>query len=243
MKGSIHSVETFGSVDGPGVRFIVFMQGCRMRCAFCHNPDTWDETADASMLIGADELFRKAFRYRTYWKGGGVTASGGEPLLQADFLTEFFSICKQNGVHTALDTAGNPYAPMGGLSPEGMDALMAVTDLVLLDIKHIDSREHKRLTGYGNENVLEMARYFSEIGKPVWIRHVLVPGINSDDEYLLALREFLDTLKNVERIEVLPYHTMGVHKWEMLGIPYRLGGVEPPSEEMTEHAREILGAY
>lgn len=241
MKGIVHSIETFGSVDGPGVRFIVFLQGCRMRCKFCHNPDTWSLSSDTAFTAEPEELLKKALRYKSYWKnGGGITVSGGEPLLQIDFLIDFFRMAKEQGVHTTLDTSGNPFSRKEPFFAKFQE-LMKYTDLLLLDIKHIDPDEHRRLTAQPNDNILELARYLSEIGKPVWIRHVLVPGINSDDLYLRRLREFLDTLTNVERVEVLPYHTLGVPKWEILQIPYPLPDTEPPSAELVQHARELLG--
>lgn len=239
-NGRIHSTESFGSVDGPGVRFVVFMQGCGFRCQYCHNADTW--SADAGETVSAEELFNRILRYRSYWgRDGGITVSGGEPLLQIDFVTELFRLAKAAGVHTALDTAGGPFSidePFFGKFRE----LMALTDLVLLDIKHIDEERHKSLTGRSNKNVLELARYLSDTGKPVWIRHVLVPGITDDEESLSRLSEFLRTLKNVERVEVLPYHSLGAYKWKALGLNYPLEGVSPPTKEAVSRAREILGA-
>ena len=240
MKGIVHSTESFGSVDGPGVRFIVFLQGCQMRCQFCHNPDTWSLSSDSSFEAAPEELLSQAMRYRSYWKnGGGITVSGGEPLLQIDFLTEFFRLAKENGVHTTLDTSGNPFTRSQPFFDK-FQKLMAYTDLVLLDVKHIDSLEHKKLTGCENENILDLAQYLSEIAKPVWIRHVLVPGRNDSDEYLTRLDAFLKKLRNIERMEILPYHTFGVPKWEMLGIPYPLTETESPSEESVAHASQLL---
>lgn len=240
MKGIVHSTESFGSVDGPGVRFIVFLQGCQMRCQFCHNPDTWNLLSDTSYETTPKDLLAQAMRYRSYWKnGGGITVSGGEPLLQIDFLTEFFRLAKEKGIHTTLDTSGNPFTREKPFFNK-FQKLLAYTDLILLDIKHIDSAAHKKLTGCENNNILDLASYLSEIGKPVWIRHVLVPGINTSDEYLLRLDNFLKTLSNIERVEILPYHTFGVPKWEMLGIPYPLADTKPPSKELLAHANELL---
>lgn len=240
MKGIVHSTESFGSVDGPGVRFIVFLQGCQMRCQFCHNPDTWSLSSDSSYEITPEEMLVIALRYRSYWKnGGGITVSGGEPLLQIDFLIEFFRLAKKEGIHTTLDTSGNPFTRTEPFFHK-FEALMEYTDLVLLDIKHIDADEHKKLTGCDNENILNLARYLSDIGKPVWIRHVLVPGRNDSDEYLKRLDVFLKSLSNIERIEILPYHTFGVPKWEMLALSYPLTDVEPPSKELVNHANELL---
>lgn len=240
MKGIIHSTESFGSVDGPGVRFIVFMQGCQMRCQFCHNPDTWNLSSNTSYEVTPEEMLAQAMRYRNYWKnGGGITVSGGEPLLQIDFLTEFFRLAKENGIHTTLDTSGNPFTREQPFFDK-FEKLMEYTDLILLDIKHIDALEHQKLTGCDNKNILDLACYLSDIGKPIWIRHVLVPERNDKDEYLIKLDEFLKTLTNIKRLEILPYHTFGVPKWELLGIPYPLDGINPPSKELVTHANEIL---
>ncbi|MCU6747962.1 MULTISPECIES: pyruvate formate-lyase-activating protein [Lachnospiraceae] len=237
-QGYIHSLESFGSVDGPGVRFVIFFSGCTMRCRFCHNADTWN--MKNGKLYTADELLKTALRYRAYWgKEGGITVSGGEPLLQIEFLTEVFQKAKAEGVHTTLDTSGNPFTreePFFGK----FQALMKVTDLVLLDLKHIEDAQHKKLTGCTNQNILDMASYLSELGKPVWIRHVLVPGYSDRDEYLKRLSAFIDTLHNVQKVEVLPYHTLGAFKWKELGMEYPLEGVEPPTKERIENANKIL---
>ena len=226
QKGYVHSLESFGSVDGPGVRYVIFLSGCPMRCQFCHNPD---------------ELLEKALRYRNYWGDkGGITVSGGEPLMQIDFLTELFRKAKEKGIHTTLDTSGAPFTEEGSWF-EKWQELMKYTDLVMLDIKHIDEEQHRILTGRTNKNILRMAEVLSEMGKPVWIRHVLVPERNDTDAYLHRLADFIHTLKNVERVEVLPYHTLGVFKWETLGIPYALEGIKPPTKERVENAERILG--
>lgn len=244
VKGLIHSLESFGSVDGPGIRFVVFLKGCMMRCRFCHNPDTWDPQPDGKtdQWMTAEEVLARALRFRSYWRGkGGITVSGGEPLLQMDFLTELFELAKGEGVHTALDTSAQPFSRDAAYMAR-FSRLMDATDLVLLDIKHIDPERHRWETGHDNANILDCARHLSDIGKPVWIRHVLVPGISSQDEHLFRLRDFIATLRNVERVEVLPYHTLGTFKWKELGIPYTLEAVDPPTPEMTARAREILGA-
>ena len=234
----VHSVESFGSVDGPGIRFVIFLKGCAMRCQYCHNPDTWDRAG--GNLRSVDDVLSQALRYRSYWgEKGGITVSGGEALLQIQPLTELFHKAKDLGINTCLDTSAQPFSRKDGRF-SAFEALMKYTDLVLLDIKHIDNDAHKRLTGWENENILDCARYLSDIHKPVWIRHVLVPGINDDDESLHKLRSFIDTLSNVERVEVLPYHALGVYKWEQLGIPYKLTDVKPPTEESVLHARKIL---
>lgn len=240
ITGRIHSVESFGSADGPGVRYIVFLKGCNMRCQYCHNPDTWAK--DGGELMTPEEVLKKALRYKTYWKEkGGITVSGGEALLQIDFVTELFRLAKEEGVNTCLDTSGNPFT-MEEPFKSKFDELMKYTDLFMLDIKHIDDAAHRKLTGQTNQNILEMAAYLSDHGKAMWIRHVLVPGITTEEDELHRLRSFLDTLKTVERVEVLPYHTLGVFKWKELGIPYQLEDVDPPTKEQTDRAKEILGA-
>lgn len=210
-----------------------------MRCQFCHNPDTWDLRAGREYT--ASELIQTALRYRSYWGSeGGITVSGGEPLLQIDFLLELFTEAKKMDIHTTLDTSGNPFTreePFFSVWKE----LMEVTDLVMLDIKHIDEEGHQILTGQPGENIKEMAGLMSDLGQPMWIRHVLVPERNDKDEYLQALATFIRGLKTVERVEVLPYHTLGVFKWENLGIPYPLEGIAPPPPERVAHAKHILG--
>lgn len=235
----IHSFESFGTVDGPGIRFVVFLQGCPFRCKYCHNPDTWE--ARGGTEKSAEEVAREALKYKRYFgREGGVTVSGGEPLLQIDFLIELFARLKAEGVNTCVDTSGATFSPAGDLKK--FEKLLSLTDLFLLDIKHIDREAHVALTGRGNEAPLAFAKYLSEKGKPVWIRHVLVPGVTDEDGALNRLRAFLDTLSNVQKIEVLPYHTMGKIKYEKLGIPYPLGETPPPSKERVENAKRILGA-
>ena len=243
MLGRINKLETFGSVDGPGVRFVVFVQGCPMRCQFCHNPETWDFKGDKAGAydISAQDLLKKALRYQSYWgKDGGITVSGGEPLAQMDFLIEFFEAAKAAGVHTCIDTSGVNFVrnePYFGKFKRLMDA----TDLLLVDIKNIDPVEHKKLTGHDNKNILDMFRYLDEIQKPIWIRHVLVPGMSDNDELLIKTREFIDTLHNVEKIEVLPYHALALAKYQDLGIDYALKDVKSPSPERIANAKKILG--
>lgn len=238
IKGRVHSVESFGSVDGPGVRYIVFLQGCHMRCKYCHNPETW--SMEGGELMTAQEVFDKAYRYRNYWKNnGGITVSGGEAMLQMEFVTELFKLAKNENVHTTLDTSGNPFT-MEEPFKSKFDELMKVTDLFMLDIKHIDDEKHKQITGWTNSNILQLARYLSDNGKDMWIRHVLVPGYTDDENDLIRLRDFVKSLKTVQRFEVLPYHTLGVFKWENLGIPYSLSDVMPPDRDQIKRANDIL---
>ena len=240
MIGHIHSTESFGAADGPGVRFIVFMQGCHMRCRYCHNPDTWK--MDGGDEVTADEILKRALRFKPYWgKDGGITISGGEPLLQIDFVIELFKKAKERGINTCIDTAGNPFTKEEPFFSK-FEELMKYTDLLLLDLKEINPARHKDLTGFDNSNIIEMAKYLSEINKPVWIRHVLVPEHSDFDEDLDALGDFIDTLSNVDRVEILPYHTLGKFKWENLGIPYTLENISPPSAERIENAKNRIHA-
>ncbi len=236
----IHSLESFGAADGPGVRFVIFLQGCNMRCKYCHNPDSWDIKGGTEMT--AEELINKALRYRAYWKEeGGITVSGGEPLLQIDFLIKFFMLAKEHGINTAIDTSGNPFTHSEPFFSK-FSKLMKYTDMLLLDIKEIDPERHRMITGHDNKNILEMAEYLSEINKPVWIRHVLVPQYSDFDEDLKNLAEFIKNLKNIEKVEILPLHTLGIHKWELLKIPYELQNISPPLQERIENAEKILNS-
>lgn len=238
IKGAIHSTESFGSVDGPGIRYIIFLRGCHMRCRYCHNPDTWELKQEN--LKTADELLREAIRYRSYWgKKGGITVSGGEPLLQMDFLIELFTKAKAQGIHTTLDTCGQPFKRTEAFLSK-FDELLKVTDLVMLDVKHIRSEAHKQLTGHANEAILDCGCYLSEKGVPMWIRHVLVTSINDNDEFLHELSAYIGELKTVEKVEVLPYHALGVHKWEVLGLPYTLKDEPAPTPERVANAEAIL---
>lgn len=239
IVGYVHSLESFGSVDGPGIRFVSFMQGCRLRCQFCHNPDTWK--INAGKAYTARELFNEAIKYRPYWRDtGGVTASGGEPLLQIDFLIEYFKLCKKNGVHTTLDSCGGPF----NRDPEWLakfDELLEYTDLIMMDIKQINPEKHLKLTSAPNDNILDLFSYLKEKEQPIWIRHVLVPTRTDFDEDLIKLSEFIESLGDiVKKVEVLPYHTMGVYKYKEMGIPYPLKGVDSPTDERVANARQIL---
>ena len=238
MQGLVHSTESFGSADGPGDRFLIFLKGCPMRCRYCHNPDTW--AGEGGTMMDAVALLDQAERYRSYWgPEGGITVSGGEALLQIDFLLDLFTRAKARGINTCLDSSLAPFTREEPLFSK-FNQLMDVCDLVLADIKHIDPEKHKDLTGRDNANILDCLRYMSEIGEPMWIRHVRVPEITDEDDYLYRTREFIAQLKTVERVEVLPYHTLGVFKWDELGIPYTLKDVDPPAPERVEHATKIL---
>ena len=238
MKGYIHQLESFGSVDGPGVRFIIFFAGCPLRCKYCHNPDTWDMMKGKQYT--ADELLDEAITCREYWgTKGGITVSGGEPLAQIDFLLELFTNAKERGINTCIDTAGGPFTREGEWF-EKFKRLMNVTDVLLMDIKHINEEEHIKLTGHTGKNIIEMFRYLDEINKPVWIRHVLVPGITDNDEYIIQTRDFIRTLGNVQRVEVLPYHGLGAMKYKDLGIDYVLKDTNSPTAERVQNARKIL---
>ena len=236
MKGYVHSFESFGTVDGPGIRFVVFLQGCSLRCKYCHNPDTWSA---GGTVYEAEEIVARIERYKSYFShGGGVTLSGGEPLLQLAFVTELCTLLKEKGLHVAIDTSG---APFNENEKDAYEKLLSVVDLFLLDIKHIDDTACKELTGKSNRNTLAFAKFLSERNKPIWIRHVLVPEHTDEDGALLELKKFIDSLSCVEKVEVLPYHTMGVVKYENLGLDYPLKGVETPSKERVKNAKQILG--
>lgn len=240
MKGYVHSIETFGTVDGPGTRYVVFVQGCPMRCKYCHNPDTW--TPNVGNQMDTDEIIKDYEGYKEFYKNGGMTVTGGEPLLQIDFLTELFEKAKAHGIHTALDTSGIVFNENNEALMKKFDRLIQSVDLVLLDIKHIDPEKHKELTSQPNDQILAFARYLDRNNIPVWIRHVVVPGITDNEEYLTKLGEFLGTLNNVKALDILPYHTMGVVKYENLGIDYPLKDVPALTKEQGHTAREIVRA-
>ncbi len=238
MAGRIHSFESFGTVDGPGIRFVVFLQGCPLRCQYCHNPDTWGAGGEE---YSAEEVVTRALRYKNYFGDkGGVTVTGGEPLVQIDFVIELFTLLKAKGIHTCVDTSGITFNPNSEKSVEKHEKLLEVTDLFLLDIKHIDEEKCKKLTGQSNENTLAFAKFLSDRGKTIWIRQVLVPNITDDEDDLKKTRAFIDGLQTVEKVEVLPYHSMGVVKYEKLGLEYPLKDVQTPSKEKVTYAKRIL---
>lgn len=236
MKGRIHSFESFGTVDGPGIRFVVFMQGCPLRCQFCHNPDTWNPQDDCQYELTPDELVQEVIRYRSFIKSGGVTVSGGEPLMQAEFVGEFFRLCHEEGLHTALDTSG-AYCSSRVL------ASLDHTDLVLLDIKTMDSVLYPRLTGHPQTNNLRFLDELQARGIDTWVRHVVVPGLTDNDEWLHRLGEHVAKYSVVKKIEILPYHTLGTAKYAKLNIRYPLEGVPPLSTERAKEIRKMLAAY
>lgn len=231
MQGRIHSLESFGTVDGPGTRFVVFVQGCPMRCAYCHNPDTWE--MNGGTLMEPSYIIEQYERNSPFYaNGGGITVTGGEPLMQLDFLIELFTLAKEKGIHTCIDTSGIAYNPDNTPLVEKMDRLMELTDLVMLDIKHIDPEKHMDLVKQPNNNILKFAAYLDTKGVDMWIRHVVVPGYTDDDKYLFDLGYFIGQFSNLKALDVLPYHTMGENKYEKLGMEYRLKGV--PAMDKTK---------
>lgn len=234
ILGKIHSIESCGTVDGPGIRFVVFTQGCPLRCQYCHNPDSWEYNTDN--LMSVEEILRQYNGVKEFCTGG-ITVTGGEPLVQIDFVTELFKKAQANNIHTALDTSGLLF---NSTNTGKIDELLKYTSLVMLDIKHIDDEEHKKLTMHSNKNILDFAKYLSEKNVPVWIRHVVVPGLTYKEEFLSRLGEFLAGLKNIKALDVLPYHDMAIPKYENLGMKYPLVGVPPLSREETLNARNII---
>lgn len=238
MLGYIHSFESFGTVDGPGVRFVVFFQGCPMRCMYCHNPDTWN--TNIGVRYSSEEIIEKITRNAPFYTTGGLTATGGEPMLQLDFLTELFTLAKRNNINTCLDTSGVIFDPDSAELVKKTDVLLNVTDLVMLDIKHIDDEEHKKLTSRTNKNILAFAKYLNKKDVKMRVRHVIVPGVTDKREELSALGAFLKSFTNIEKIETLPYHTLGKAKYEKLGIEYPLGNTPQLSEKDAENALKII---
>ena len=239
MEGNIHSIESFGTVDGPGIRYVVFTQGCLLRCQFCHNADTWEIGTGKKMSV--DEIMNDLASYLPFIEasGGGITVSGGEPLLQIPFLIELFKECKKLGIHTTIDSSGGCYSTAEEFQ-ENLKQLLKYTDLIMLDLKHINRKKHIKLTGMANDHILQFARFLSNENVPVWIRHVLVPSVTDGEEDLRELGKFISTLSNVEKVEVLPYHKLGAYKWEALGLEYPLKHIEPPSDEQVEWAYSLL---
>lgn len=233
--GRIHSIESFGTVDGPGIRFITFMQGCLMRCQYCHNRDTWD--LDGGKEVTVDELMQQIISYKPFLQGsgGGVTASGGEAILQAKFVAELFKACKDQGIHTCLDTNGfvRKYEPI-------IDELLNHTDLVLLDIKQMDDEKHIDLTKVSNQRTLQFAQYLANRGQKTWIRYVVLDGFTADVESAKQLADFIKPMGNVEKVELLPYHQLGEHKWESFGEEYSLKDLQPPSTEVMETIKAVF---
>ena len=229
-SGYIHSIETMGLVDGPGIRVVIFMQGCPLRCLFCHNPDTWNKECDKIMT--SREIVDEIRKYRPYIeKNGGVTFSGGEPLFQSEFLLEMLKLCKKAGIHTCIDTSGTGY------DKEYLDDILKYTDLVLLDIKAIEEESYKRMTG---KTMDEFNYFISRLNNKVWIRQVIVPGINDTEEYILKLKKYINKINNIEKIELLPYHTLGKEKYEKLNLKYRLEEKEPMDKDRCKELEKLL---
>ena len=230
----VHSFESFGAVDGPGIRFVIFLQGCHLECKYCHNRDTWD--INSGKYESLDEIFTKVIRYKNYiCPNGGVTVTGGEPLLQVKFLIELFKKLKEENIHTCIDTSG-----MVSITDD-IKELLSYTDLVLLDIKHIDDNKCRDLVGKSNKLELEFAKYLSDNNIKMWIRQVIVPGYTDNEEDLLKLKDFIGSLKTVEKVELLPYHNIGEFKWKKLGLKYPLEGIRQATDEDIKKAKEILG--
>lgn len=235
MNGFIHSIESMGLVDGPGIRTVVFLSGCKLRCRYCHNPDSWKE--GAGEVISPEALVKKLKRFSTYYKasGGGVTFSGGEPLLQPEFLTETLALCKEAGIHTCLDTAG-----FGTGDAAQYRAILSHTDLILYDVKHFLPEQYQSLTGQPMEETEHFLSIVQEMGVPIWVRHVVVPGLTDGEKHLAGLKRYVDTIKGVQKVELLPYHKLGVHKYEHLGIPYSLGDTPPMNPEVCREMQERI---
>ena len=238
MQGRIHSLESFGTVDGPGVRFVVFGQGCPMRCAYCHNPDTWAMTGGT--MMEPTEIIEQYERNKGFYRGGGITVTGGEPLMQVDFLIDLFTLAKAKDIHTCIDSSGIAFNPDSAQFMEKLDHLMTLTDLVMLDIKHIDPEKHKELTAQPNNRILEFAAYLNEKKVDMWIRHVVVPGITDDDKYLEELGYFIGQFTNLKALDVLPYHTMGEVKYQKLGMEYKLKGVPAMEKDKAIEKKKVV---
>ena len=230
----VHSIESFGTIDGPGIRFVLFLQGCHLKCKYCHNRDTWDLKGGSYKSL--NEIFEKIMKYKNYiYPNGGVTVTGGEPLLQVNFLIALFKKLKEENIHTCIDTSG-----MINITDD-IKELLSLTDLVLLDIKHIDSVKCKALVGFSNELELNFAKYLSDNNIPMWIRQVLIPTLTDDKQDLLKLKVFINSLKTVKKVEILPYHDMGKYKWEELGLKYELENIPVATQEDVAKAKTIIG--
>ncbi len=235
MKGYIHSFESFGTKDGPGIRFVFFMQGCPLRCLYCHNPDTWG-IRNKKLLFSPEEAFSEVRKVKGFLRTGGVSVSGGEPLLQPDFLKGLFTLCRQEGIHTAIDTSGY-------ILNDKVKDVIGLTDLILLDVKHIKPEKYKVLTSVPLQPTLKFLDYLAEINKPVWVRYVLVPGYSDDPIDLNEWAKYVSQFKNIERVDILPFHQMGLHKWEELDIDYKLKEVKSPTRDSIRTAEYIFESY
>ena len=232
-KGLINSIETLGTLDGPGIRFVVFLQGCKLRCLYCHNPETWNINSKDAVEITPQELVEKVEKYKNYYgEDGGVTFSGGEPLLQPEFLLECLRLCKEKNIHTCIDTAGFGFGDY--------EEILKYTDLVILDVKAVEETEYKKITGQKMQKFFEFLRVVQQMNKKIWLRQVIVPNINDDKEHVLKLKKFASTIKNVEKVELLPYKTIGIHKYKTLNLKYRLDGVSELSQEKLDELNEYL---
>ncbi len=238
MKGRIHSIESFGTVDGPGIRLVVFMQGCPMRCLYCHNPDTW--TLSGGETVDSDGIIKEYLKNKAFYKRGGITVTGGEPLMQPEFVAELFEKAKEYGIHTAIDTSGITFNEKSVAAMKKIDSVLKNTDLVMLDIKHIIDEKHKILTGQSNKNILAFAKYLEKRSIPLWVRHVVIEGYTDAKDDLRALGNFIGTLRNLKALDVLPYHTLGVAKYKELGIPYPLEGLSSLERSKALSAKEII---
>ncbi|MBR6548700.1 MAG: pyruvate formate lyase-activating protein [Clostridia bacterium] len=238
MEGRIHSFESFGTVDGPGIRFVVFLQGCPLRCQYCHNPDTWDK--NGGQLMTPEQVLARYDKNKVFYQKGGITVTGGEPLLQPEFVTELFALCKKKGIHTCLDTSGCTFR----FGDEGylaqLDALLAVTDLIMLDLKIMDPQKHRQLTGADNKGILSFARYVGQKGVAMWIRHVCIPTVNDCPDDWRALGTFMATLPTVKALDVLPYHTLGVNKYEEMGLTYPLKDLPAATKQQADEAKTYI---
>ena len=235
MKGFIHSFESFGTKDGPGIRFVFFMQGCPLRCLYCHNPDTWN-AKEHKFELSPEDALKEVLKVKAFIRNGGITISGGEPLLQPDFILELFKLCKAEGIHTAIDTSGY-------LLNDKIKEVLKYTDLVLLDIKHINPDKYEKLTARPLEPTLHFIDYLTETDKPIWVRYVLVPGYSNDETDLHQWAKYVSTMPTVKRVDILPFHQMGIHKWEQIGAKYQLKEVLPPTKEEVDQAENIFRSY